>query len=161
VTALHVALCIALCAAGHLVRDGWPPLGSTQLARLAGAFLCFAGALEVQPHGWHAAVIAGAVYAGFYADSRHGEGNEANSWRSIGFLALSGVTSLGPLALTAALVVKGSAGFLCLAGLTKCAIWPLCWWVKPDRWLPGVYPTRVAATLFGAVVGAIVAALLG
>jgi hypothetical protein len=154
------ALCIALCAWGHVVRDGFPATGSTQLARLAGAFLCFAGALEMQPHGWHAAVLAGAVYAGFYADARHGDGQGADNWRSIGFLALSGVTSLGPLALIAALVVKGSAGFLCLAGLVKPPLWWSMWRLAPDRWWAWAQPTRIAAGVFGMVVGGLLAALL-
>lgn len=150
---MTLAACILLCAIGHLVRDGVPTTGSTQLARFLGAALCFGGALCVHP--WQAAALAGAaVYAGFYTDMKHGDGQGADTPASIAYLFLSGFTSLTPLA-----IVTAPHGIvLCLAvGAAKPPIWVLAWLGNVSGKLPGVYPTRVAATAFGAAVGVIVA----
>jgi hypothetical protein len=156
-SSVHVAVCIALCAMGHIFRDGWPATRSTHLARLGGGFWCLGGALAVDP-GWHAPVYAAAVWLGYYFDMKHGEGQGADNWASMGFLALSGVTSLALVAGAAAWLDGPWWALVALAGLAKSAIWPLCWRVKPDRWWAWAQPTRIAAATFGAVVGAIIAA---
>lgn len=138
---MSAALCILLVGFAHLVRDGWPATGSTQLARFLGGALCFAGALAV--HSWQvAAVMAGTVWLGFYLDMKHGDGQGADNWASAGYLALSGVTSLFPLALV-------THWWLAMFGIVKVPIWFGCWHV-PQRF---IYPTRVAAVSFGVVVG--------
>lgn len=173
------ALCIVLFAAGHLVRDGWPPwrplvltwppllqriFNPTQLARVSGAVLCGAGAWAVHPplaSLW----LALAVLAGFYGDMKHGDGQSATGWRDAGFLALSGVTSLGPLA-AVEWWLSGDPHrvLILLVGLTKIPIW-FGWWAieghhgerRMTGFWPWLQPTRLSAIAFGAAIGAMVA----
>lgn len=166
--------CLALFALGHVVRDGWPAwktiLGplvgtpfewvyhlSTQLARISGAAVCGLGAWMV--HDWTmAAAIGVAVLAGFYVDMKHGDGQGASSWDDAGYLSLSGLTSLIPLALLAVFLRGEHAAFIVFAGFAKVPIW-FGWWALEGKsgritavW-PWGYPTRLAAMTFGAVVG--------
>lgn len=145
-------LCVALFAWGHVFRDGTPATGSTQLARAIGGFICFLGALAVLPLDF-AAVCGGATWLGFYADQKHGDGQGANNWKSIGYLTLSGVTSLLPLVLALVLWTANpkEAVFL-IFGFLKPLIWFEAWLAVP-RWTP----TRIAAGIFGALVGLVVA----
>lgn len=147
--------CIVLFALGHLVRDGWPATGSTQLARAIGGGFAIAGAAFASPH----AVLLGlAVWAGFYADQKHGEGQRGATWKDAAYLTLSGVTSLVPLACAEAWF-NGPWSFLLLAaGLLKAPIW-FGWWHSPVQQLgPWFQPTRLAALAFGALVGLVVVA---
>jgi hypothetical protein len=167
---MATAFCIALFALGHLVRDGWPSLGTTHGARAAGMALCCFGVSFVHPD-FAAALIGVGVWIGFYTDQKHGEGQQARGWADAGYLALSGVTSVLPLAVFVAafdlLPAKfGNSGIsgpyfevLPLVGLAKPPIWFLAWFVRPDRWWPWAEPTRASAILFGAVFGAALCAL--
>lgn len=157
-----IALCVLFFAFGHLVRDGWPALHSTHLARFGGAIWCFDGLLAVADPNT-AFFLGAAVWAGFYFDMKHGDGQSATGWRDAGFLALSGVTSLVPLFLVAgghldlgALTYTLDFHYapVLLLGLTKPAIWFAAWAINPARWWTPAYPTRVAAVAFGCVVAA-------
>lgn len=143
-------LAVALVAAAHLVRDGFPALGSTLLARLAGTGFCvIAGALS---GGWLGAAFGLAVGVGFWTDMRHGEGQEARDWGDVLDLLCSGLTSLAPLVVAFALA---GAWWAIGGALLVAALKPLVWFAA---WrLPFVrsrHPTRWAATVFGALVGA-------
>jgi hypothetical protein len=154
---LLIAICIALFALGHLFRDGSPTTDSTQIARLGGAFLCGLGALSVLPP--HEALIVGlAMLVGFYTDQKHGEGQNARGWTDAAYLALSGFTSLVQLTLALIYFHGPWAGLVALAGLIKPPIWFAAWAVNPARWWTPAYPTRVAAMIFGALIGAVVGA---
>jgi hypothetical protein len=136
------AFVILLFAAGHLIRDGWPPLGTTHGARIIGAAVCGLGAALVA-ESLTAAITAGAVLAGFYFDRRHAEGQKAQTPADTDFLMLSGLTSVAPVVLLAPLAI--------LAGAAKPLVWRAAWAVVPEsRWLS---PTRVAAMTFGALIG--------
>lgn len=158
---MTIALCILLFGAGHLLRDGWPPIGHTNLgARPAGGALCvLGGALAMMPW-WHGAILGGAVFIGFWTDQQHAAGQGARTATDAMWLAVSGVTSLIPLACAAAWFF--GLPFLALAaiGLAKVPIW-FSWMRSPIQSVgPWFQPTRVAAISFGLTVGAIVALLL-
>jgi hypothetical protein len=165
-------LCILAFAAGHLWRDGTPSYKdilaglvgtrwewlyhlSTQLARVTGALLCGLGALGVFSAG-DSALIAAGVLAGFYADARHGDGQQARGWGDVKYLLLSGITSLIPL-MFLAFTADVHFALLPLVGLIKPGIWFAAWYVRPDRWHPWLEPTRVSAIAFGGALGAAVA----
>lgn len=153
---IYIALCILLCAVGHMVRDGWPTLHSTHLARGLGAAWCYFGALSLfSPHD--AAALAAAVWIGFYFDMKHGEGQGpwSGTLHNLPYLILSGVTSLVPLDVALSAITGHYLIPWCLAGLVKPAIWWTAWAIKPDRFWSFLQPTRVAAITFGAVVGAL------
>jgi len=150
------ALCILLFAAGHMVRDGYPATGSTQLARALGAILCGVGALAVSSLSV-SAMVGAAILIGFYTDQKHGEGQNARGWRDSAFLLLSGVTSLVPLAASVAAIRFNPAAFyLLLVGFAKPPIWFVSWRVAPTGPHIWLVPTRLAAMVWGAAVGAAV-----
>ena len=140
-----------LCfAGGHVFRDGWPGTGSTQTARIVGALICGIGAaVATTPHV--AVVVALGVLLGFYLDQKHAEGQQARDWVDAGFLALSGISSLAPLALLLSISHSPLDIALMFVGAVKPAIWFGAWRLFSDA-----VPTRVAAGVFGAVVGAAV-----
>lgn len=150
---IGTVVCILVCAGGHVFRDGTPATGSTQLARFVGGFICFLGALAVQPPAV-AAAFGAAIWLGFYTDQKHGDGQGADNLKSMGYLALSGVTSLVPLALAAGWLLGWRHLGIPVAGLLKPPIWFFAWLAAPS-WVP----TRIAAAVFGALVGALVAAV--
>lgn len=190
---IAAGLCVLLCIAGHVFRDGYPSTGHTNLgARPGGAFLCLLGALAAAWGAgtslWHASAFGFAIYAGFYADSRHGAGQGMDKpidwlWESI-----SGLTSLLPLGLAAVLIFDASfevekmdiawlaltvpvpmnvnvhwlspMALIPLAGLVKPPVWWLANYVRPDRWWWFLEPTRVGAIVFGGVVGGLLVVLL-
>lgn len=170
---MMIVLCILLCLAGHIVRDGWPSykmmLGglvggrlewlyhlSTHLARVSGAVLCGIGGGLVG--GWSFGAMAGtAVLAGFYIDMKHGEGQGADTTASYAYLALSGVTSIAVLVGLLAWLGNPWLSLWLLAGFTKPPIWILAWKYLRNIQATWFQPTRVAAGVFGAVVGAIIA----
>lgn len=178
---ISIALCILLCVIGHLVRDGWPPwresldaigrarwpswlqraTNPTQLARIAGALWCTAGAALL--HTWGDSLLIGAaVLTGFYTDMKHGEGQgpddtRAHTWHNAPFLLVSGLTSLLPLALLAHWLHWSLWPPVLAWGALKPSIWFFSWWLSPNRWWGWLYPTRLAAMLFGALVGVIIA----
>lgn len=160
-------LAIPLVAIGYLIRDGFPALGSTHLARLAGGLWCIAaGALAWA--GWHGCLLGLAIYAGFYSDMEHGEGHRARGWVDVPPLAISGVTSLLPLALVMGLnppaLLHGflmpdwlAAGVVLAAGLLlKPVIWFAAWEFPYPVGHRLLQPTRMAAIDFGAVIGALI-----
>ncbi len=150
---------IGFSALGHMIRDGWPPLGSTFLARLAGAAVIGLGLAFITD--WIVAgVLALAVLAGFYTDAKHGEANKGDWTAGI----ISGTTSLAPLAIvTACLAWSPWLALIVVVGVLKPIIWQLSWGLEPLRWRPWVpewaeqvlEPTRIAALMWGAIVGAI------
>lgn len=143
---------ILLFALGHLFRDGSPATGHTHVARWGGAFLCGLGALAILAP-WEADLVGLAMLVGFYVDQKHAKGQDTRGWKDAAYLAWSGVTSLVPLAALAAYICGPWTGLAALAGLAKPAIWFGCAALKPARWWAPAYPTRVAATLFGALAG--------
>lgn len=151
---------------GHMIRDGWPKLPRTFLARLAGGAAVTAGCLAVAD-ATLALILGSAVFAGFYTDMRHGEGALADDWADWRDLAISGVTSLGPLIAAAAWLVSPWWGFGIAAGLLKPPIWIAAWELDPGRfaklvpaWAAGLTePTRIAAVAWGALVGVLVTAI--
>ncbi len=155
---------IAWSAIAHLVRDGFPALGSTHLARFAGGAIATAGAWTLTDLHM-AAVLGSAVWAGFYTDMQHGEANEGD-WRPG---IVSGVSSLAPLAVAAAVIVAPWWGTVAALGLIKPPIWRAAWALNPARirrqdwyplWaFPLAEPTRVAAMAWGALVGATIVAI--
>lgn len=181
---MTAAVCIGLFALGFLNRDGFPATGETQLARFVGAFWCMGGAAAVlSPVAAFAVGLA--IWLGFYTDQKHAEGQQARDWKDAGYLALSGVTSLTPLvvALSTRFLDGGAAGWLvglafvvdlkvaaigALVGLVKVPVYFAAWRlfgenengqrVPPFGW---AQPTRIAAIVFGAVVGAAVSVLGG
>lgn len=144
-------------ALGHMVRDGWPALGATLAARLAGGALAGLGAWCVTD--WLPAAVLGlAVLAGFYTDQLHGEANRG-AWRAG---IISGCTSLVPLAAAAAGLALDPLWLLIVAaGTLKPPIWRAAWALDPlqfrsdvPQWAAELLePTRVAATIWGALVG--------
>jgi hypothetical protein len=150
---MNTVLCIALFAIGHLIRDGFPATWSTHLARALGAFFCLAGASAVLPI-FPAAGVALAILAGFYFDQKHGEGQNARGWRDACYLAISGFTSLVPLAAASVVYDGFFPVWIVFAAALKPPIWFIAWRFPIDnRW---AQPTRVSAILFGAAVGAAV-----
>jgi hypothetical protein len=154
-------LAILLLALGHLVRDGSPPLGKTQVARYAGLVLCVMGAAlaigRVSPT-W--ALVAGlCVGIGYWLDQRHGEGQGADDWEDARDLAISGATSLALLIGFMGWFAGEWAGVaLLLVGLLgKPALAFGAWCVVPAR----LYPTRWFAGAFGAAIGAVLVILGG
>jgi hypothetical protein len=163
---MSILLCILLFAAGHVLRDGWPSYKamlaglvgtrwewlyhlSTQLARLSGAILCGIGAALVGG-SLFGLIVGAAILAGFYVDMKHGEGQGADTWASYSFLMLSGITSMAPLAL----VLLNP--WLLLVSAAKPPVWIIAWAglrSHQDTWF---VPTRVAAGVFGAAIGAAV-----
>lgn len=149
---------ILLFALGHMIRDGIPPLGSTHAARGLGGFCCILGGFLLT-WDWCGVLLGAAVYAGFYSDMLHGEGHRARGWKDVLPLSVSGMTSLAPLALAAALAVNPWLGLIVLAGAIKPPVWFAAWRL-PVKWSgdpEGVWvPTRVAAVTWGAVVGVLI-----
>jgi hypothetical protein len=160
-------LLVPLTAAGHLVRDGFPPLGPgrTFLARVLGGLLLFLpsvllGASSSTLAWWLPPILALAAWVGFWTDQKHGEGQEMGRgvrgwWSCAKYEVISGASSLLPLGL--ALVWLRPAWLPLVAlGLALCKplVWELAWQLVPR---PGrndlVSPTRVAATLWGGLVG--------
>jgi len=151
---------IFFSALGHMIRDGFPALGSTLAARLAGATVVFVGLLIVTD--WMmAAASALAVLAGFYTDVQHGEANKGDWTAGI----VSGCTSLAPVAVTAAALAFNVWWLLIVVlGVTKPLIWQAAWRLDPGRFakrvppwaVPITEPTRVAAIMWGAQVGVLV-----
>jgi hypothetical protein len=148
-------LAVALFAAGHLVRDGVPVMGKTLAARYAGLVLCVMGAaVGMGTPLW--GLLAGlATGVGYWLDQRHGEGQWPEDWRDARDLAISGITSLALLAVVLGFYVMWQYGVLVLlvGALGKPAIWFAARYFVPVR----LYPTRVAAGVFGALVGLVVA----
>jgi hypothetical protein len=148
---------IAFTTLAHVIRDGLPALGSTHLARAAGGLAVTAGGLLFFP--WPTALVLGlAITAGFYTDMRHGEANKGD-WRDG---IISGCASLTPIAAAAVgLHMSPWWALLVLAGLAKPPIWQLAWRLDPGRFTkrvpawaaPLAEPTRVAAIMWGALVG--------
>jgi hypothetical protein len=150
-----LALCILLFAIGYLVRDGWPATGRTNLgSRPLGAVLCGLGTWCVAPW-WVALVITATELLSFYTDQKHGEGQQATSLKDAGTLAVSGVTSLAPVAFLGAYFNPYYALAL-FAGLIKPLIWFSAWWIRPDRLWSWLEPTRVSAIIFGVLTGTII-----
>ena len=149
-----------LAALGHMIRDGFPALGSTLAARLAGAAAVFAGLLFVAD--WMmAAALALAVLAGFYTDMRHGEANKGDWTAGI----ISGCTSIAPIAITAAALHFNLWWLFAISiGGLKPLIWQAAWRLDPGRFAdrvpawaaPITEPTRIAAAGWGIVVGVVV-----
>lgn len=141
-------LCAFLFAAGHLVRDGWPALGSTHAARAIGGALCGLGALVAYGPSWTALALWLAVFAGFYVDMKHGEANTGEARYAL----LSGVTSIALAVI--ALAAFGhyvAAALVPVVALWKFATWRLCFMVFPQTgWF---LPTRMAAIFFGFLFG--------
>jgi hypothetical protein len=179
--ALLAALGVALFAWGHDVRDGNPGFKgmlaglvgtrwewvyhlSTHFARALGGALCGLGGLAIFGPTWAALACWLGIWGGFYFDQKHGEGQANQGFaHDAPYLALSGLTSLLPLSILLGALYFVGAGlprevFLVQSvGVVKVAIWPLCW-----RFIsagPGTrfWPTRVAAILFGAAIGAFLA----
>jgi hypothetical protein len=161
--------CVALFFAGHVIRDGWPSFKemlaglvgtkmewlyhlSTQLARLTGAAVCGVGAaLVVGP--LFGLIVGAAILVGFYVDMKHGEAAGVDTKTAVFDAFLSGVTSLVPLGV--AFTLDGSLlGFVVLVGLLKPAVWKLAWMLCPNRQDTWFQPTRIAAGVFGALIGA-------
>lgn len=151
---------IFFSAIGHMIRDGWPKLPSTFLARLAGGVAALIGALLITD--WMAATVLGlAVWAGFYTDAQHGEANKGDWTAGI----ISGCTSLIPLAVSAS-ALNLTLWWMAIAvvGVVKPLLWQAAWWLDPGRFadrvpswaVPITEPTRVAAIMWGAQVGVLV-----
>jgi hypothetical protein len=149
-------LTILLFAVGHMIRDGWPTLNSTQAARALGAFVCFLGAWATLPI-MLAAVVGAAVLVGFYCDTDHAEGQGPwnGNWSNALYLSISGVTSMAPLAVALTLWHMDAwyLVLLCL-GFLKPPIWFFWWTFNPNNYWSFLQPTRLAAMTFGASVGA-------
>lgn len=144
---------ILICFIAHVIRDGYPSLGAgmTFFARLLGALLCVgAGYLAGQLWG---AALGSCIGIGFWTDWHHADGQQARNWKDAGWLAVSGISSLALFAIGSVVVHRAPVFALVgLAGLAKPPIWFLCWKYVPQGHV--FQPTRVAAGVFGAVVGA-------
>lgn len=158
---MGIALCILAFGLGHLVRDGWPTLNTTQGARILGAVFCTMGAFLLHHDAIDGAVVGVAVLAGFYLDMKHGDGAGADSLKSIEDLALSGLTSVAPMAAAIAVYHETPwAAVLLAAAVVKPLIWWSMWRIRPDRISSWAEPTRISAITFGLLFGAAVAALV-
>lgn len=152
-----------LTALGHMIRDGFPALGSTHLARAAGGAVVFAGAWVFAPLPL-AIILAAGVWLGFYTDALHGEANEGNWFAGI----VSGCTSILPLTILLAAALSAWWLFVLPLGVLKPLIWQAAWAVEPLRWRVWVpewaerifEPTRVAAVAWGVLVGGVLCAVL-
>lgn len=153
VTYLTILVCGLLFAAGGLVRDGTPSLGTTHGARALGAFLCGLGALVATGNFIVMGIAFLGILAGFYTDQKHGEGQQARDIEDAAWLAVSGFTSLVPLCVLAVVLLSPWCALVALAALTKPAIWFACWRVFKADTVSFSQPTRVAALVFGFVVG--------
>src|SRR4051794_38402009 len=122
-----IAAAALLFAFGHVIRDGWPALGSTHAARALGAVLCGLGAGLATASVIDGAAIGAAVLAGFYLDSMHGEGQQARDWRDLRPLVVSGLTSVLPLAVALIFLRSPWCALLLLVGLVKPGIWFAAW----------------------------------
>lgn len=150
-------LCVVLTSAGHLVRDGWPPIGMTNLgSRPVGGLLCILGCIAL--FGW---AIGGAlglsVFIGFWLDQKHGEGQRARNWEDAGYLAISGSTSVAFATAVAWYFYGWPAFVLSAMALLKPLIWNFYWhgfsWPSAG-WLQ---PTRMSAITYGAALGGLLA----
>jgi hypothetical protein len=162
---MKIVLFIGLVTLAHVIRDGWPDLRAltagklgTTAARAFATLICaFAGALI---GGLIGTLLGLSIGIGFWADQKHGEGQEARGWRDAMWLSVSGLTSLAPPALASGVLIDPWCALIGFAGLFKPAIWFSAWRLVPAR----LYPTRVAAGVFGfaaAVVVYIVLDLVG
>lgn len=153
-----IVLSLLSAAAGFVIRDGWPALGSTNLARLVGlVFLVIAaGAAGLGPHQFILGVAAG---LGFWADRLHAEGQQARNAHDDLMLLVSGLTSFVPLA--AAFFYFHQFQFMWFTLGVAClkpVIWTLAWWAwrrageSQSTWF---VPTRVAAMALGVCMGAL------
>ena len=131
---------------GHAIRDGFPSLGSTALARILGGTVCGIGLFFF--YNWiEAIVLTLSVIAGFYIDQKHGEGQRAAGVADFKWLLISGTTSV--IATVIALAVFGyyrNAALLFAFGLFKPAYWKIAWSLPAPQ-------TRWAAMIFGALYG--------
>lgn len=148
---MMVLATISLCALGHLVRDGWPILGSTHAARALGGFFCVLGGFLLT-WDYTGALMGLALYMGFYADMEHGEGQRTRGWMDVPYLAVSGVTSLLPLAAASWWLYGPWFALVALAGLLKPPVWFAAWRTVPIDW----QPTRIAAVTWGALCGGLI-----
>jgi hypothetical protein len=154
---MKIILFIGLVTLAHVIRDGWPDLRrltagklGTTAARVFATLICaFAGGLI---GGLIGALLGLSIGIGFWADQKHGEGQEARGWRDAMWLSISGLTSLAPPALASGVLIEPWCVLICFAGLLKPAIWFAAWRLVPVR----LYPTRVAAGGFGVVAAVVV-----
>lgn len=147
--------CLACFAFAHVIRDGWPPLGSTLYARLSGTCFCLLGGL-LASFSWVGLASGLAVGIGFWTDMKHGEGARAQDNIDLEYLFISGITSLAPLILLLAIVISPWMLLLSLAAFKKPPIW-LCAWKWESLVLRDWYvPTRAAALTWGVWVGLLV-----
>ena len=152
---ISALLCVLLFTLGHVIRDGWPATGHTQLARLFGAAACGIGAyLYAGPLIGLAA--GGGVLLSFYADQDHAEGQNAKGWRDAAYLMVSGLTSVAPIVVTMVYFIHFKAVFIMFVGFFKPVIWFTAWRIAPAS----VAPTRLAAAVFGAAIGASLVVLI-
>jgi hypothetical protein len=150
-------LIVLLFAIGHMIRDGWPALGTTQGARALGAFVCFLGALLLFPLSV-AALIGVSILLGFFTDVDHaqGQGPWNGTLTNLPYLLISGVSSVTPLAiLLSAWFMNPWYMALLAIGLVKPVIWFVSWAINPAQYWSFLQPTRVAAMTFGAVIGTV------
>lgn len=158
---MGIALCILAFGLGHLVRDGWPALNTTQGARILGALICGLGGFALHHDAIDGAVVGLAVLAGFYLDMKHGDGAGADNLKSIEDLALSGLTSVAPMAAAIAVYHETPwAAVLLGAAVVKPVVWWSMWRIRPDRISAWAEPTRISAIVFGLLFGAATGVLL-
>lgn len=149
---MKLVFCAALFSFGFVIRDGWPALGSTTAARIFGALICGVGGAVISPALGVAAILS--MLAGFYSDHDHATGQQAVTPRDAGYLLVSGFTSLVPLLVFVVAWnwpnVLPCIAVVALLMLSKPAIWFLS-----REALPHGSFTRLAAAVFGAVIGAV------
>lgn len=155
---LAACLCALFCALGHVVRDGWPPTGSTQLARVLGGLACAVGVFALGwADWWHPALYSAAILGGFWLDHDHAAGQQCNAPIDILYLLISGLTSVSAIGVVGYFMtaVPLAVPIACaVAGVSK----PFIWYGSYRAFPPGkswVAPTRFAAGLFGALVGGV------
>lgn len=158
---------VLMVAAGYCLRDGWPPLERGLVARWGAALWCLAAGAVAAP-GWVGVMLGAGAAAGLFTDVMHGEGARARGLRDVPALAISGTSSVLPLALVFGAnpwaLVQGYwipdlpvlGGVVAAGALGKPAIWfvawllPLPWNHEPTAFL---HPTRFAAIAAGAGIG--------
>lgn len=153
---------IGFSAIASIIRDGFPALGSTHAARATGGLVVLAGAAIFMPLPL-AIVCAAGVWLGFYADMKHGEANQGDWTAGI----VSGCTSLAPLAVLLAIAVSVWWLFAIALGVAKPLIWQAAWALDPGRFAsrvpawaaPLTEPTRIAAAMWGALIGLVLCAV--